>query len=291
MEMKQSGWWCLKDKVAPRLPEATLDGRKRRGQTAVIEIDPSLLGSEAQLGIEVAEGGKNSPRTPKRPRIAASPPKGTPVKADLVPAIESPLKRSLPAIAPQPPPPLQPLLQSTKQALVQPTLQSSVQPPLLHTQHTHTVQTQPANRLATLGSNPPAVLTAEQQAKKNQMAANEIKRKLVERLLRVDSSILKAALSKETDDTHKPLNPIMYIPPAMKAKQAGDEHVEAKKEKKRLPRPANYVRASPHENELVDICNKIVDPDERICRLKRKLAVRRVNPSSSIVINIGSISG
>lgn len=127
-------------------------------------------------------------------------------------------------------------------------------------------------------------------------AANEIKRKLVERLLKVDSSLLKAALSKDVahggPGAHaKPLNPIMYIPPgtgaghlaaapkrpaAAPADAAGAKRDPGAPPGKKKLKPANYIRASPHENELLEVCNRIAAPDEQIRRLKRKLAVRRV---------------
>lgn len=117
------------------------------------------------------------------------------------------------------------------------------------------------------------------------LAADEIKRKLVERLLKVDSNLLKAALIKPVDKTlpsnsgqTSGLNPIMYIPPTAAAgKKASSEEGLLPKIPTKKVKPANYVRASPHENELVDLCSRIVNPDERIRRLKRKLAVRRVS--------------
>ena len=115
------------------------------------------------------------------------------------------------------------------------------------------------------------------------LAADEIKRKLVERLLKVDSNLLKAALIKPVDKAPTSnsgqttgLNPIMYIPPTAPGKKVASEDGLLAKIPTKKVKPANYVRASPHENELADLCSRIVNPDERIRRLKRKLAVRRV---------------
>lgn len=318
MEMKQSGWWCLKERVAPRMPEATADGRKRRGQAAIIEIDPEgnvtgavVAGAASAHGAdsdktEKSEKRSSPERSPKRAKTAESPPKHpkrsppkaapvapvaplVPQQAPLIPPL-SPGKKILPAPAHITPSAAPTAPSTALPPSAPPAPQKQVplpQPPVLPPKpanpmvHPHGQQMPPRPQMVPPPSNAP-VLTAEQQARKNLLAANEIKRKLVERLLRVDSSILKAALSKEADEASKTLNPIMYIPPAMKAgavsKPSADDHhhLDAKKEKKRLPRPANYVRASPHENELVDVCSKIVNPDERINRLKRKLALRRV---------------
>jgi hypothetical protein len=305
MEMKQSGWWCLRERVAPRMPEATADGRKRRGQAAVIEIDQEGNVTGATAVAAASDGGekgerRGSPgRSPKRAKTAESPPrlpkrsppKAAPAAAMAPPPVNpqpSPGKKILPAPAAFAAPSVASAPTAVQSVLAQAPLPQPPIPPKAAIPVPAPGQQMPPRPPAPPASSSSSssalapVLTAEQQARKNLLAANEIKRKLVERLLRVDSSILKAALSREADEAAKTLNPIMYIPPAMKPgpvrpSPADEQHpMESKREKRRLPRPANYVRASPHENELVEVCSKILSPDERINRLKRKLALRRV---------------
>lgn len=160
-------------------------------------------------------------------------------------------------------------------------------------------------------------------------AAEEIKRKLVERLLRVDSTILKAALTKTKPDAiiqdspsihnislnqqlnqSKPSmdcikrpenflaersvmkedlkNPIMAIAPSLSGISRLDGKLSIKivpqKKKDKKPKPANYIRASPHENELVDISSRIPNPDCVLLRFKRKLLMRRAKRLNGLPI-------
>jgi hypothetical protein len=117
-------------------------------------------------------------------------------------------------------------------------------------------------------------------------AASEIKRKLVERLLRVDSELLKQALSRDSAKaagTGGPMNPIMFIPSSQQTKTK-DPNTTAPQPPKKKAKPAHYIRASPHENELVDLTNRVVNPDDQVLRLKRKLAVRKVKMVSFFVL-------
>ncbi len=187
--MRQSGWWALKEVVPPKVPEAPADGRKRRGQVALLEEDTDEIEVE----------------TPKPTRILTN--------------TSSPMQDIQPA----------------------------------------------------------------QPTKDQALAAEEIKRKLVERLLKVDSELLKAALSK--DPSTKPLQPIMYIPQQSHPTQTSQQPPKKK------AKPTNYVRAAPHENELTDVTNRITNPDERIRRLKRKLSVRRVMKLYSFYIHFVRLRG
>jgi ribosomal protein S18 acetylase RimI-like enzyme len=114
-------------------------------------------------------------------------------------------------------------------------------------------------------------------------AAQEIKRKLVERLLRVDSKLLQEALANSPAPPFQSVACADYPRPKEMELKMSDcrdlTHTPSLKELRRLhkvAKPANYVRASPHENELLEMCLRISDPDATLNRFKRKLVMRRM---------------
>lgn len=148
----------------------------------------------------------------------------------------------------------------------------------------------------------------------------EIKRRLVERLLKVDQNILQAALKRteaaatamqqqsEEAPAFKPLapkgqvSPIQLLTPSTfsTGKPVSGKLTSVVKKvnnnnnqgtptagvvrRDRRPKPANYVRASPHENELLETCNKIVNPDRNINRFRRKLLSRKAKRLNGLPI-------
>lgn len=52
----------------------------------------------------------------------------------------------------------------------------------------------------------------------------------------------------------------------------------------KMARPANYVRASPHENELLEMSLRVVSPDATLNRFKRKLIMRRAKRRAGLTI-------
>lgn len=187
-----------------------------------------------------------------------------------------------------------------------------------------------------------ALLPLEQEATPTTVrAAQEIKRKLVERLLRVDSKLLQealvnappsgrfesaslsatanisfatvaslarpfstppivsAALTPPTGAAISTAHPVLapQRPVALITPHASNESKEIKspksgglptrKELKRLQkmaRPANYVRASPHENELLEMSLRVINPDPTLNRFKRKLIMRRAKRRAGLAI-------
>lgn len=284
--MKQTGWWALKDRnVAPTIGEA-----QKRGQVTVID-EQVLQGEDGVLDVEKANSPKR--KSPVR-QTQGSPTKPIKSKEDLVinkeivpkEALESPTKRKLPI---EPPAPVKmsaanlPTFSTTRVAPVPP-----VVPPVAPV--TSTAQGDSSS--PTNNNNHPLRMLAAKPAGSGPdptAAASEIKRKLVERLLRVDSELLKQALSRDTPKTSgtgAPLNPIMFVPSTqlhhqqpVKPKDPTSTTVPQPPKKK--AKPAHYIRASPHENELVDLTNRVVNPDDQVLRLKRKLAVRKVHESLS----------
>lgn len=269
--MKQSGWWALKEKVPPTLPESTTDGRKRRGVATVIGSDKLPESKEV-----VAESSPQSSSSAKKPKLEDS----SPVSLPLKPIEPRPIQQFSR-------PPTMPVSQQFSQpaAFTGAPLQMKPRPimPAKAGGPTSVVD------FATM-----SVISETEDSNRTALsAASEIKRKLVERLLKVDSTLLKAALTKDSsvaDHNGKSLNPIMYIPPGgmqqqrMTPKPQGQQSenspatsaADRTKKDKKKPRPANYVRASPYENELFDVCNRILNPNATINRLKRKLQLRRV---------------
>lgn len=187
-----------------------------------------------------------------------------------------------------------------------------------------------ADRLPTVQT----LLPAEREATPTTVkAAEEIKRKLVERLLKVDTKILQEALANtapvpplakspsasplpitkatevssairifasgegcapgrvtpspitSTDASslnQQPLH-IAPLPSTAKKNPIGAEigsfqplgsSLEQKRPMKFI-KPQNYVRASPHENEILDSCLRVDNPDSILNRLRRKLLMRR----------------
>lgn len=152
-----------------------------------------------------------------------------------------------------------------------------------------------------------ALLPLEREATPTTMkAAQEIKRKLVERLLKVDSRLLQEALATQSATGYAPpistasqqhSKPLGAVPLALKPLPGdgsssstnpphlpfdmapnGPKIAKSIKELRRLQKahkPANYIRASPHENELLERCIRVMDPDPILQRFRRKLVMRR----------------
>lgn len=187
-----------------------------------------------------------------------------------------------------------------------------------------------------------ALLPLEQEATPTTVrAAQEIKRKLVERLLRVDSKLLQEALvnappsgrfegapmSANTNisfaavaslarplstppmasvalspltngsisSAHPVLAPQRSVAPSTLQGTNDSKEVRGskigglptRKELKRLQkmaRPANYVRASPHENELLEMSLRVINSDSTLSRFKRKLIMRRAKRRAGLAI-------
>lgn len=257
--MKQSGWWALRERDVP----PTLGEAQKRGQVTVID-EQVLQGEDEILDVEAprrkspARHGPGSPAKPIKPKIEP-----VPVKEDSI--VGSPSRRA----------------EQQQGAPLKPALSAANLPTFSTTRTTIPIPPTKAMSPPDNGNHPFRMLAARPPGSGPDptAAASEIKRKLVERLLRVDSELLKQALSKEkTAGTGQAVNPIMFIPSTQqpqKPKDAtGGSAVQQPPKKK--AKPAHYIRASPHENELVDLTNRVVNPDDQVLRLKRKLAVRKV---------------
>lgn len=260
--MGQSAWWALKD---PQQAPKALESAQKRGHPTVIE-------GQAEEMVDVVEG--SSPRkSPRKERKLDD-------EADVQVSLGRPKELKSGAGSPPklvPKPILPPAKPAGAAALTggpwRPVTATIV--PVPKPQPVPTQVAEPAK--------PPLIKPAGPLPTPNvNTAADEIKRKLVERLLKVDSELLKQALSKDKAakagaPPASGLNPIIFVPPA-KPEGAASSAAQPKKKVK----PAHYIRASPHENELGELMSKVLNPDERVLRLKRKLAVRKV--LSSVIL-------
>lgn len=153
-----------------------------------------------------------------------------------------------------------------------------------------------------------ALLPHQQEATPTTVkAAQEIKRKLVERLLKVDSRLLQEALSSAPampfvrSSTPPQIGQLSSefamnsgIPPSQDGislevdckdlKSKMSPSLKELRKMQKATRPANYVRASPHENELLETCLRVSNPDHVMNRLKRKLIVRRTKRRVGLLV-------
>lgn len=104
-------------------------------------------------------------------------------------------------------------------------------------------------------------------------AAAEIKRKLVERLLRLDAKLLREALAAQPSPP--PTASDLSDRPALHAIPG---RALAPPMRSATPRASNFVRASPHENDLLEAVLRLSQSssDPALLRLGRKLLVRRM---------------
>lgn len=245
IKMKSSGWWALRNVAPPRLPETGLD-RKFNGNSNNNNIHANSLNTPSSSMAFSSSSSLSSSSDGKKDSSLSS------------------LSGKLP-----------PLLDINPTCLIS-----------ANTEPTATVMS----------------------------AAEEIKRKLVERLMKVDSKLLRAALTRtDESDSTVTITPASLVRPsisslssmgkALKARGMGTgtamtignggtigsltsipngitsgilSNNKVKIDKTKHSKPAHYVRASPHENELYESCNRVLNPDENIQRTKRKLFIRRV---------------
>lgn len=265
--MKQSGWWALKDPRTGPKPVIVGEGAEQHGFGGKRRKAPTVLLSEGEEGnvpasdeqVDVVEDSpKRKRESPRKVKEPASP-RRSPVKLEPAPpphpsAIASgpaSPRKMVPMPAPFRPVPMPvsvPIKPNGASGPIQP-----IVPPM------GLIPSGPDNHqlraLAVRPDMPPAG-----PSDPNLAAAEEIKRKLVERLLRVDSELLKQALTRDPSKAGLPGLPL-----------------PKKEAPKKKAKPAHYIRASPHENELVELTNRVLEPDDQINRLKRKLAVRKVH--------------
>jgi len=294
--MQATGWWALRDPGAmPSGPDLSssmaVHGRRGRRRQDATQID---LTDGAELeDVTVVEDGEEE-ASPKRPRrspaqskLAQSPKAKIPSSPTTKSGPASPIK-SKSAIEPIKPEIIRPVVPSP---IVKPAVPSFHAPVRVQTGVPSSLTPVPnpssiSRSLAAKPSDPSAQMDSSLQAPTQAQApptsaaslaaAEEIKRKLVERLLRVDSALLKQALSRDptptTNSTPNALKPSMA--PAKKDSLGGKKKVK----------PAHYIRASPHENELAELTAGIAEPDEQCLRLRRKLAVRKVPSVPHLII-------
>lgn len=265
--MKQSGWWALKDpSEGPKVMtmgegagQQILGGKRRKAPTVLLsEGEDNVPASDEPVDVveDSPRRKRESPRKVKEPpsprKLSPTRPQASGQPAANLSGSSSPQKTSMQPLRPVP----VPIRPNGAAGPIQPIVPPSA--PSASAIENH------LRALAAARSEIPAATSDP-----NLVAAEEIKRKLVERLLRVDSELLKQALTRDPT----------------KAGQAGLP--AAKKElPKKKAKPAHYIRASPHENELVELTNRVLNPDDQINRLKRKLAVRKVRPKINVFTNL-----
>lgn len=276
--LKQPGWWALKTIVPPR-PYSMLTG-----------ISESLLKKKRKLSAS-SSSQSSQPYAPPPP--PPPPPPTLPLtkteETDAVIDIETEAKVDDEVKAGEASSTLA-SLENKNLVIPDPTVMSR-SPMTVETAHTLLFARHYAERVPNVN----ALLPLEQEATPSTVkAAQEIKRKLVERLLKVDSRLLQEALATSqmtapflaaagkgisrtvttkiapNISTANPSVPASSVP----AKTSPKVTKEVKKNQKPA-KPPNYVRASPHENELLETCIRVANPDAIMLRFKRKLILRR----------------
>lgn len=165
-----------------------------------------------------------------------------------------------------------------------PTALVSRSPSTVETAHTLILSKHLAERIPNVNALLPSATVATPTTVK---AAQEIKRKLVERLLRVDSKLLQEALANSQVPTYVSTPQLVTHHENSTTSKVSDPkpvlretkprpHLPELRRPQKISKPANYVRASPHENELLELCLRVAFPDEAVSRFKRKLIMRRV---------------
>lgn len=325
--LKQPGWWALKTVQAPRPPTTagSLGGgegagglRKKRkvamaaGDGAMANLPPPVLGDSVGEGDVVKKPDPGEIRAGSLGALAAGPPRSS-------------------------------------AAMGGSSARPSAASASVDTAQTLLLARHYVERIPQMA----VLLPSEQVATPTTMkAAQEIKRKLVERLLRVDSKLLQEALassqgvsggilgahssltsggllaslsslssSSSSSSQPPPPQPLLsqlqqtsaaarfglvgpkgYVGPpispaiasnsngsgggAVSMGSSGNRPLAAKEMRKpqKPVKPPNYVRASPHENELLEKCIRVVDPGPVVNRFKRRLLTRRLKRRLGLAI-------
>lgn len=296
-QLKQPGWWALKVVQAPKPslgPHGGMDGSGSRKKRKVAPASPLTTGEEVEEGVDVGEEGSSATTRSDEP-VSVKPDPGDLKPKNLIPSAFRP-----PSTGPTP----------TRSPVTVETAQT-----LLLAKHY-------VDRVPQMAVLLPSEHIATPTTVK---AAQEIKRKLVERLLRVDSRLLQEALASQgatgsllasasqisqlqqasvaarfapgtktfgpiSSPGSSALDPYGAMANAKASDVAaanakslgfgknGQSPLASKDVRKlqKIVKPANYVRASPHENELLEKCIKVVDPDSTVLRFKRRLLTRRL---------------